>query len=99
MPGYPAIEGVIRVDNYWCESTIMSDRREAADSSIDSPGLRFVTVFCDDQKVPLPAALLDIISAQGEKVVPGSIERLYEVAKDAERRANKGRSDEPDTVN
>jgi hypothetical protein len=60
----------------------MSDSPDAANASVDSPGLRFVTVFCDDQKVPLPAALVDVISAQGEKVVPGAIERLYHVAKD-----------------
>lgn len=98
LQGFPPVDGVIRVDNYWylshdddvsgemsvvvccrCHSTIL------ADAEVDAPGLRFVTVFCDDQKVPLPAALVDLISAQGEKVVPGAIERLYEVAKEEER--------------
>lgn len=84
LPGFPAVEGVIRVDNYRCHSTIISEPGEGP-PSVDAPGLRYVTVFCDDQRVPLPAAIVDLISAQGEKVVPGAIQRLHEVASEMER--------------
>ena len=84
LSGFPAVEGVIRVDNYRCHSTIISDPREGP-ASVDTPGLRYVTIFCDDQRVPLPASIVDLISAQGEKVVPGAIQRLHEVAREMER--------------
>lgn len=84
LPGFPEVEGVIRVDNYRCHSTIVSEPSQGP-PSVDSPGLRYVTVFCDDQKVPLPAAIVDLISAQGEKVVPGAIQRLHAVAREMER--------------
>lgn len=97
MEGYPAIDGVIRVDSYWCHSTIIADNSsnnesEGVKGDVDSPGLRFVTLFCDDQRVPLPAALVDIISAQGEKVVPGAIERLHEVAYQIQQQQQPNRS-------
>lgn len=83
------------MDRYWCHSTIVGD------DTVDAPGCRFVTIFSDDQKVPLPAALVDIISAQvrlwrlhryacvsevqGEKVVPGAIERLHKIAQEQQQ--------------
>jgi len=64
------------------ESTSKKYHDRSAPRNIDRPGMKFVTIFCDDQKVPLPAAVTDILSKQGEKVVPGSISRLHEVAKE-----------------
>lgn len=80
-PHCPAKSGVIRVDNYWCRSAFM-----ASSSSIDSIGTSFVTVFCDDQKVPLPPMVMDILSSQAEKVVPASIARLHAVARGVQER-------------
>jgi len=51
-------------------------------SPLDQPGLSFVTVFCDEAKVPLPPTIVDLISSQAEKVVPDSIARLHAVAVD-----------------
>jgi hypothetical protein len=31
-------------------------------SLVDKPGMRFVTIFCDDQQVPLPPKLIDLLS-------------------------------------
>merc|ERR1712146_808013 len=47
---------------------------------IDLPGTRFVTIFCDDSKVPLPAKIVDMISTQAEKVVPESMRSLHSAA-------------------
>eukprot|EP01038_Epipyxis_sp_PR26KG_P006826 gene6826-9346_t len=47
---------------------------------LGQPGMRFVTIFCDDQKIPLPPQVMDFLSKQAEKVVPGSIEALHKVA-------------------
>ena len=47
----PSKHGVIRVDNYWCRSAFLSQAPPIGAPSVDSPGTRFVTVFCDDQKV------------------------------------------------
>ena len=48
---------------------------------IDRPGTRYVTIFCDDQKMPLPRTVVDMISRHAEKMVPGSIGRLNDAAK------------------
>jgi hypothetical protein len=53
-------------------------------SAVDLPGVSFITLFCDDQKVPLPSTIVDILSKQGEKVVPDSINRLHETAREVE---------------
>ena len=52
----------------------------ASKSAIDTPGTRFVTIFCDDSKVPLPARVVDMISTQAEKVVPDSMRSLHAAA-------------------
>mmetsp|Transcript_10094 Transcript_10094/g.22706 ORF Transcript_10094/g.22706 Transcript_10094/m.22706 type:complete len:80 (+) Transcript_10094:106-345(+) len=54
--------------------------------NIYKPGMRFVTIFCDDQKVSLPNSVVDVLSTQGEKVVPASIEKLHLVARELELR-------------
>eukprot|EP00607_Mallomonas_marina_P004631 CAMPEP_0182428182 /NCGR_PEP_ID=MMETSP1167-20130531/21295_1 /TAXON_ID=2988 /ORGANISM="Mallomonas Sp, Strain CCMP3275" /LENGTH=273 /DNA_ID=CAMNT_0024610917 /DNA_START=295 /DNA_END=1116 /DNA_ORIENTATION=- len=96
-PNCAVKNGVIRVDNYWCRSAFISSPSSSSSSfsassvpSVDRPGMKFVTVFCDDQKVPLPPMVVDILSAQGEKVVPDSISRLHAVARGIEsmRRKN-----------
>eukprot|EP01036_Dinobryon_divergens_P038601 gene38601-50697_t len=86
VPHCPVKKGVIRVDNYWCRSAFISSKPTAASAmtAVDVPGMHFVTVFCDDQKVPLPPMVVDILSAQGEKVVPDSIARLHAVARTIE---------------
>ena len=53
-------------------------RRES--SLFDTPGTEFVTIFCDDSKVPLPGKVIDMISTQAEKVVPDSMRRLRDAA-------------------
>lgn len=45
------------------------------------PGVQFVSLFCDDNKAPLPKSIVDLISSFAEKSVPESITRLYEIAK------------------
>ena len=32
--------------------------------AVDLPGMSFITLFCDDQKVPLPSTIVDILSKQ-----------------------------------
>jgi len=54
-------------------------------SAVDLPGTSFITLFCDDQKVPLPTTIVDILSKQGEKLVPDSITSLHEVARGVEK--------------
>lgn len=54
--------------------------RGAGPMPVDLPGTRFVTIFCDDSKVPLPAKVVDMISAQAEKVVPESMRSLHKAA-------------------
>lgn len=58
--------------------------KQAVVSAVDLPGVSFITLFCDDQKVPLPSTIVDILSKQGEKVVPESINRLHEIAREEE---------------
>ena len=45
---------------------------------VDLPSVRFVTIFCDDQKVPLPNYITDLLSKAGENVVPSSIDAILE---------------------
>ena len=37
-------------------------------------------------QVPLPPRVVDVLSAQGEKVVPASLHRLHQVARDLQKR-------------
>ena len=87
----PPKDGVIRVDNYWCHSAYLSIPKQSPNgnvtpmiASLDKPGMKFVTIFCDDAKVPLPRQVVDMIAKHAEKMVPTSIEKLHLVAKDAE---------------
>jgi hypothetical protein len=45
------------------------------------PGVQFVTLFCDDNQVPLPKTMMDLVSSFAEKMVPDSFQRLYDTAK------------------
>ena len=54
--------------------------KSAGPMAIDLPGTRFVTIFCDDSKVPLPPKVVDMISTQAEKVVPESMRSLHRAA-------------------
>lgn len=49
-------------------------------SAYDLKGTQFVTIFCDDSKVPLPSRVVDMISTQAEKVVPESMKSLHKAA-------------------
>ena len=62
-------------------------------AAVDLPGTSFITLFCDDQKVPLPPTIVDILSKQGEKLVPDSISSLYEVARGVERERTQKREE------
>eukprot|EP01039_Chlorochromonas_danica_P006261 gene6261-6902_t len=66
------------------ESARTGRRRRRRGNLVCRPGMRFVTIFCDDQKVPLPPRLVDMLSKMAEKVVPESFSRLHEVAKEVE---------------
>ena len=48
----PKAKGSIRVDQYWCHSTFFCGSKTAVKgATVETPGMRFVTIFCDDQKV------------------------------------------------
>ena len=49
-------------------------------SILSRPGTGFVTIFCDDAKVPLPTRIIDLIATQAEKQVPESINKLHQAA-------------------
>jgi hypothetical protein len=68
-------------------------RGERAIAAVDLPGTSFITLFCDDQKVPLPPTIVDILSKQGEKLVPDSISSLYEVARGVEKERQEKRQE------
>jgi len=71
---------VIRVDRYWCQSTVFATKE-----SIDKPGMKFVTFFCDDQQIPLPNKLVDLLCKAGERVVPESMTCLHKVAQSSNK--------------
>jgi hypothetical protein len=63
------------------EKKLRRERRGRRDPSLfDTPGTEFVTIFCDDSKVPLPGKVIDMISTQAEKVVPNSMRSLRDAA-------------------
>jgi len=68
----------VRVDKYWCHSTLL------ATQDIESPGLKFVTIFCDEQRVPLPPKMTNVLASFAEQSVPDLFQRLVDVAKDVE---------------
>lgn len=49
---------------------------------LDQPGVRFVSLFCDDQQVPLPSAVIDALSSYGERMAMSSVLRLRSVARE-----------------
>lgn len=55
--------------------------RKPPRNNVCKPGMQFVTIFCDDQKVPLHPTIVDMIASHAEKVVPTSIQKLYEIAR------------------
>ena len=63
------------------DTTHSSSSSSSHIAAVDLPGTSFITLFCDDQKVPLPPTIVDILSKQGEKLVPDSISSLHEVAR------------------
>lgn len=53
-----------------------------ASSVYDKPGVKFVSVFCDDQKVPLPSMIVDALSKQAERMAAQSIVKLHKISKE-----------------
>lgn len=81
----PAISPSVSSNEEEAESARAHKRRRRRGNLVLRPGMRFVTIFCDDQKVPLPPRLVDMLSKMAEKVVPESFARLHEVAKEVEQ--------------
>ena len=77
------VDGALRVDRYWCHSTFFSTQDESRGRSkmFDIPGLSYVTIFCDDTNVALPASVIDLLSRHAEKTVPSSMNTLFEFSK------------------
>ncbi len=60
-------------------------KRRRKSNRLTKPGMKFVTIFCDDQKVPLHPKIVDILSAAGENIVPESLSRLHAIAQQVEQ--------------
>jgi hypothetical protein len=69
----PVHSGTVRVDGYWCHSTFFS---MSSSASLDDPGIKFVTRFCEKTTIPLPNAIIDVMAKHAEKKCPESIEKL-----------------------
>lgn len=81
-PSTPVIS-VDSVEGLEEEVPVVATRRR---SELCRPGVRFVTIFCEDQKVPLHPKIVAMLSKVAEKVVPESFARLHEVAREEELR-------------
>jgi len=81
------VDGALRVDKYWCHSTFFSNCENNKGKEIggvkmfDKPGLSYVTIFCDDTNVALPASVIDLLSRHAEKTVPSSMKVLFDYSK------------------
>ena len=62
-------------------AAVASEGEATGSSALDEPGLTFVTHFCDDQDMPLPTSIMDMIARVAEKQVPASMMELYGVAR------------------
>lgn len=73
-------DGAMRVDKYFCQSIFFSTAKAVpyGRSYLDTPGIAYVTLFCDDTKVSLPSSVIDLISKHAEKTFPSSMNRLFE---------------------
>lgn len=67
-------------------NTASKRKRRKGNNTLNRHGLKFVTIFCDDQRVPLHPRIVDALSSMGEKMVPDSIAKLHEVALDLEKK-------------
>ena len=80
------VDGALRVDKYWCHSTFFSSSNDSREGRIggarmfDSPGLSYITIFCDTN-VALPASVIDLLSRHAEKTVPSSMSVLFAFSK------------------
>lgn len=52
------------------DSVRAAARGPGAVNCLDMPGMIFISVFCDDQKVPLPPRIVDMIASQVGRRVP-----------------------------
>ena len=76
FPDKPPVEKVIRVDKYRCFSVFLSAPKTGK-PDLDAAGVSYVSVFCDDTKVALPSAVVDLVAKHAEKVVPNSMNKLF----------------------
>lgn len=58
------------------------NKAHTSGSVYDKPGVKFVSVFCDDQKVPLPSMIVDALSKQAERMAAQNIVKLHKTAKE-----------------
>ena len=86
------VDGALRVDKYWCHSTFFATvdgsnkkggtgRLGGSKMMFDTPGLSYVTMFCDDTNVALPTSVIDLLSRHAEKTVPSSMKVLFDYSK------------------
>lgn len=80
MPGLPALTNNLN-GKLMAMANNAKNKLDGAKSPLESPGTSFITIFCDDAKVPLPPRIIDMIAHQAEKQVPESMQDLYEAAK------------------
>jgi hypothetical protein len=80
MPGLPALTNNLN-GKLMAMANSAKNKLDGARSPLESPGTSFITIFCDDAKVPLPPRIIDMIAHQAEKQVPESMQDLYEAAK------------------
>jgi hypothetical protein len=73
---WPMNNGSVRVDKYKCKSIFYSNNI-GKQTSCDLPGLFYVSMFCDDTKVALPAKVIDLLSRHAEKSFPDSMNKLF----------------------
>lgn len=77
FPARPSVDKVIRVDKYRCFSVFLSSPSTPGKPDLDTLGVSYASVFCDDTKVALPGAVVDLISKHAEKIVPNSMNKLF----------------------
>jgi hypothetical protein len=53
---------VVKAEEVSMAEGISEPSAVAMEPLVDKPGMRFVTIFCDDQRVPLPPRLVDLLS-------------------------------------
>jgi hypothetical protein len=73
---FATVNNVIRVDKYRC-FTVLFSSSICGECNVDKTGCSYVSVFCDDTKLALPSAVIDLVGKQAEKLVPISMKKLF----------------------